>query len=219
MTEAELLMFARGPGLTIATFVMVAGIVVRLVEILMLGRKANLAEARGSENGGRPGYRVSPLGARSEHVSPQRLHRGCRLRVSHRPVRRDLPVRAAYSRVPVGARTELAGPAVEPGRRGHGTDDHRAAGGPGASAGAPGHAPAVGVRRLSRLVRDHPAAGDRLSRIPSHRRLRDAADRTAHPECRAADGPVSVHQARARVYALARALVQRRHCGFPGVKS
>ena len=52
MTEAELLLFARGPGLTIATFVMLAGIVVRLVEILWLGRKANLAEARGSEMAG-----------------------------------------------------------------------------------------------------------------------------------------------------------------------
>ena len=52
MNETDLLLFARGPGLTIATFVMVAGVVVRLVEILWMGRKANLAEARGSEMAG-----------------------------------------------------------------------------------------------------------------------------------------------------------------------
>jgi len=49
MTEIELLSWARGPGLQIATIIFVAGIVIRIVEILMLGRKANLAEAKGSE--------------------------------------------------------------------------------------------------------------------------------------------------------------------------
>lgn len=49
MTEIELLSWARGPGLQIATIIFVAGVVIRLVEILMLGRKANLAEAKGSE--------------------------------------------------------------------------------------------------------------------------------------------------------------------------
>jgi nitrate reductase gamma subunit len=49
MTEIELLSWARGPGLQIATVVFVAGVVIRIVEILMLGRKANLAEAKGSE--------------------------------------------------------------------------------------------------------------------------------------------------------------------------
>jgi nitrate reductase gamma subunit len=49
MTEIELLSWARGPGLQIATVVFVAGVVIRILEILLLGRKANLAEAKGSE--------------------------------------------------------------------------------------------------------------------------------------------------------------------------
>jgi nitrate reductase gamma subunit len=49
MTEIELLSWARGPGLQIATIIFVAGVVIRVVEILLLGRKANLAEAKGGE--------------------------------------------------------------------------------------------------------------------------------------------------------------------------
>jgi len=49
MTEIELLNWARGPGLQIATIIFVAGVVIRIIEILMLGRKPNLAEAKGSE--------------------------------------------------------------------------------------------------------------------------------------------------------------------------
>jgi len=52
MTETELLLWARGPGLTIATIVMVGGILVRLLQIFLMGRKANLAAARGSEMSG-----------------------------------------------------------------------------------------------------------------------------------------------------------------------
>ena len=52
MTEIELLSWARGPGLQIATVIFVAGIVIRFFEILMLGRKANLAEPKGSEMSG-----------------------------------------------------------------------------------------------------------------------------------------------------------------------
>ena len=48
MTETELLMWVRGPALQVATAVFVLGIVVRILEILVLGRKANLAEPRGS---------------------------------------------------------------------------------------------------------------------------------------------------------------------------
>jgi nitrate reductase gamma subunit len=48
MTETELLMWARGPALQIATVIFLLGVLVRLLEILVLGRKANLAEARGS---------------------------------------------------------------------------------------------------------------------------------------------------------------------------
>ena len=49
MTETELLTWARGPGFQIATIILVLGIMLRLFEIIMLGRKANLAEAKGSE--------------------------------------------------------------------------------------------------------------------------------------------------------------------------
>jgi len=49
MTEIELLSWARGPGLQIATVIFVAGVVIRIFEILLLGRKANLAEAKGTE--------------------------------------------------------------------------------------------------------------------------------------------------------------------------
>lgn len=49
MTEIELLSWARGPGLQIASGIFVAGVVIRIFEILLLGRKANLAEAKGTE--------------------------------------------------------------------------------------------------------------------------------------------------------------------------
>ena len=49
MTEIELLSWVRGPGFQLASIIFVAGIVIRLLEILMLGRKPNLAEAKGSE--------------------------------------------------------------------------------------------------------------------------------------------------------------------------
>ena len=48
MSETELLLWVRGPALQIATVIFLLGIVVRIGEILMLGRKKNLAEARGS---------------------------------------------------------------------------------------------------------------------------------------------------------------------------
>jgi nitrate reductase gamma subunit len=49
MTEIEVLNWARGPGLQIATIIFVAGVVIRIFEILLLGRKASLAEPKGSE--------------------------------------------------------------------------------------------------------------------------------------------------------------------------
>lgn len=52
MTELELLAWARGPGLQIASMIFVFGIVVRFIEILMMGRKKNLAEAKGSAMAG-----------------------------------------------------------------------------------------------------------------------------------------------------------------------
>lgn len=52
MSEIELLEWARGPGFQIATVILVAGVIIRVFEILLLGRKANLAEAKGSEMAG-----------------------------------------------------------------------------------------------------------------------------------------------------------------------
>jgi nitrate reductase gamma subunit len=49
MTEIEFLSWVRGPGFQYATIIFVAGVIIRVFEILMLGRKANLAEAKGSE--------------------------------------------------------------------------------------------------------------------------------------------------------------------------
>jgi nitrate reductase gamma subunit len=48
MTETELLIWVRGPAFQIATLIFVVGVIVRVLEILLLGRKGNLAEARGS---------------------------------------------------------------------------------------------------------------------------------------------------------------------------
>ncbi len=52
MTEIEFLSWVRGPGFQIASMVFVFGVIVRLAEILALGRKTNLAEAKGSEMSG-----------------------------------------------------------------------------------------------------------------------------------------------------------------------
>ena len=49
MSEIEFLSWVRGTGLQIATTILVAGTVIRILEILLLGRKTNLAEAKGSE--------------------------------------------------------------------------------------------------------------------------------------------------------------------------
>jgi nitrate reductase gamma subunit len=48
MSETEFLLWVRGPGLQIASIIFVLGVVVRLFEILILGRERNLAEPRGS---------------------------------------------------------------------------------------------------------------------------------------------------------------------------
>ena len=49
MTEIEFLAWVRGPAFEIAIVIFVGGIIIRLVEILMLGRKKSLAEPKGSE--------------------------------------------------------------------------------------------------------------------------------------------------------------------------
>ena len=48
MNAIELLMWARGPGFDIALIIFVAGMLLRLLEILSLGRKPDLSEGRGS---------------------------------------------------------------------------------------------------------------------------------------------------------------------------
>lgn len=48
MSETELLLWVRGPGLQIATVILVLGVVVRILQTIMLGCKVNLAAARGS---------------------------------------------------------------------------------------------------------------------------------------------------------------------------
>ncbi len=48
MSEIEFLDWVRGPGFQIAVIIFVAGVIIRFAEILLLGRKPNLAEAKGS---------------------------------------------------------------------------------------------------------------------------------------------------------------------------
>lgn len=55
-TATDFLLWVRGPGFDIALVIFVIGIIIRLLEVLVLGRKADLAEARGTEMG--PGIRT-----------------------------------------------------------------------------------------------------------------------------------------------------------------
>ena len=52
MTDIELLNLARGPFFLYATIIFILGIIIRMLEILLLGRKKDLAEGRGSEVAG-----------------------------------------------------------------------------------------------------------------------------------------------------------------------
>jgi len=49
MSEIEFLNWVRGPAFEIAMTIFIAGIIIRFLEIFLLGRKTNLAEAKGSE--------------------------------------------------------------------------------------------------------------------------------------------------------------------------
>lgn len=49
MSEIEFLQWVRGTGFQIAIIIFIAGVIIRIAEILLLGRKTNLAEAKGSE--------------------------------------------------------------------------------------------------------------------------------------------------------------------------
>ena len=55
-TPMDFLLWVRGPAFNIALFVFVVGMLVRLLEIFLLGRRHNYAEARGGEWG--PGLRT-----------------------------------------------------------------------------------------------------------------------------------------------------------------
>ena len=48
MNADELLMWARGPGFDLALIIFIAGMLIRLLEILSLGKKPDLSQARGS---------------------------------------------------------------------------------------------------------------------------------------------------------------------------
>jgi len=52
MTDVEFLLWVRGPAFDIATIILCAGIVVRLLEIFLMGRKPDFAEPRGSAMAG-----------------------------------------------------------------------------------------------------------------------------------------------------------------------
>ena len=52
MSEIEFLNWVRGQGFQIAVIIFIAGVIIRFAEILLLGRKTSLAEAKGSEMGG-----------------------------------------------------------------------------------------------------------------------------------------------------------------------
>lgn len=51
MTDMELLSWARGPALEWATIIFVVGVLVRFLEMALLGRKPDLSEARASATG------------------------------------------------------------------------------------------------------------------------------------------------------------------------
>lgn len=52
MNASDWLLWARGPAFEIATVIFVMGMIIRFIEILMLGRKQNLAAAKGSAMAG-----------------------------------------------------------------------------------------------------------------------------------------------------------------------
>ncbi len=71
MNSAEFLLWVRGTGLNIAVAIFTLGILIRLLEILMLGRSQNLAELRG--NGVKAGFRT--IFTRSRPVDSNTMRR------------------------------------------------------------------------------------------------------------------------------------------------
>ena len=55
-TPNDFLLWVKGPGFDIALVIFVIGVILRLLEVLILGRKPDFAEPRGSEMG--PGWRT-----------------------------------------------------------------------------------------------------------------------------------------------------------------
>jgi len=96
MSEIEFLNWVRGPGFQIATIIFVAGVIIRFAEILLLGRKTNLAEAKGSEM--RSGLRT--IVTRSlPHLSTFNVYYYCRLHLSYRFVCNNIFICTAYTDV------------------------------------------------------------------------------------------------------------------------
>jgi nitrate reductase gamma subunit len=58
MSDADFLLWVRGPAFDAATIIFCVGMVVRILQIYLLGRKADLAEARGSAMAGGLGTMV-----------------------------------------------------------------------------------------------------------------------------------------------------------------
>lgn len=69
-TATDFLLWVRGPGFDIALVVFIIGVILRLLEVLVLGRKPDFAEARGTEMG--PGVRTVFLRTLPEAGSLQR---------------------------------------------------------------------------------------------------------------------------------------------------
>lgn len=70
MSETEFLLWVRGPALQGATIIFMLGVVVRILEVLFLGRKRDLAEARGSAVAG--GLRTIIMRSIAERATLQR---------------------------------------------------------------------------------------------------------------------------------------------------
>ncbi|MDY6980703.1 MAG: hypothetical protein SV201_12545 [Pseudomonadota bacterium] len=80
MTSLELLTWARGPGLQAALVIFIIGMLIRVLEILLLGRKTDLSAARAGKMG--PGLRTIlsrslPVGGNwKQHLSGYLWHIG-----------------------------------------------------------------------------------------------------------------------------------------------
>jgi hypothetical protein len=182
MTDAEFLLWVRGPAFTTATFIMCAGLVIRFLEIFLLGRKADLAEARGSAFAGgfRTMFKRSIPDAGSFERSGFTLVSGYIFHIGLFIV--------IFLFVPHILVFEAATGLSWPGLPSNIIDE-----------------------RLPGLVCDLPALAHRLSGISPRWFVGAHADRPAHSQRRITHGAVPVHQTVTRIYPVDGALVQRCH--------